>query len=120
MDSSDTELVRRVLASVLDRLGRDPASAQATHGYRAAGNNLVLIVLGQSDGPDDRALREPDSLSSSLARREQPSSSIGATHPGLEKFTVSQQCSSGSAPRACFLEPEKVCVNSGACEVRGY
>jgi hypothetical protein len=44
----------------------------------------------------------------------------GATHPGLERFTLSHLCSSGPAPRACYLEPEKVCVKSGACETRGY
>ena len=107
MDSSETELVRKVLASLIDRLdGR-------------AGNSLVVIVLGQDESPA-REPREPESMSSHPAGTDIITNRTGATHPGLERFTLSHLCSSGPAPRACFLEPEKVCVNSGACEVRGY
>ena len=44
----------------------------------------------------------------------------GPDHPGLEKFVVSGKCSSDSAPKTCFIEPDRVCVNSGACEMRGF
>jgi hypothetical protein len=40
-------------------------------------------------------------------------------HPGLERFPLS-----GLGPAApskpCFMEPGRLCVNSGACEMRGY
>jgi hypothetical protein len=42
------------------------------------------------------------------------------SHPGLERFTMVEAGSHSSVPRACFMEPTRVCVNSGACEMRGF
>jgi hypothetical protein len=42
------------------------------------------------------------------------------SHPGLERFTMVEAGSNSTVPRACFMEPNRVCVNSGACEMRGF
>lgn len=42
------------------------------------------------------------------------------SHPGLERFTMVEAGSHSTVPRACFMEPTRVCVNSGACEMRGF
>jgi hypothetical protein len=41
------------------------------------------------------------------------------SHPGLERFTIGTDTQT-SAPKSCFMEPDRPCVNSGACEMRGY
>ena len=41
------------------------------------------------------------------------------SHPGLERFTIEAD-SHPSAPKTCFMEPGRACVNSGACEMRGF
>ena len=43
-----------------------------------------------------------------------------ASHPGLERFTIIESQSISGAAKPCFMEPARVCVNSGACEMRGY
>jgi hypothetical protein len=42
------------------------------------------------------------------------------SHPGLERFIMLGADSPPPAPRACFMEPSRACVNSGACEMRGF
>lgn len=118
MDASETELVRKVLAAVLKRLeggGLIPVAEDvsvATDGSPArprsetGENNLMLLVLGPSV--------------SSSASESLETTRGGATHPVFQRFAVTQHCSPDSAPKPCFLEPDKVCVNSGACETRGY
>jgi len=41
------------------------------------------------------------------------------SHPGLERFRIESDPQT-SAPKTCFMEPDRLCVNSGACEMRGY
>jgi hypothetical protein len=41
------------------------------------------------------------------------------SHPGLERFTIEAD-SHPSVPKTCFMEPGRACVNSGACEMRGF
>jgi hypothetical protein len=41
-------------------------------------------------------------------------------HPGLEKFHLSETAAPSRETKSCFMEPERKCVNSGACEMRGY
>jgi hypothetical protein len=41
-------------------------------------------------------------------------------HPGHERFPLNEGPASTSARRPCFMEPDRVCVNSGACEMRGF
>ena len=41
------------------------------------------------------------------------------SHPGLERFTIGADLQP-SVPKRCFMEPGRSCVNSGACEMRGF
>lgn len=42
------------------------------------------------------------------------------SHPGLERFKMIEGAAPTPAPKACFMEPGRACVNSGACEMRGF
>lgn len=68
-------------------------------------------------------------VSSSIALPEDPrpegSKSCGCEHgvrlhPGLERFPLSEPGSGDPSLRSCFIEPDRACVGSGACEMRGY
>jgi hypothetical protein len=97
IDLNDTEIIRRVLTSLLDRLdeGSPPRLAQP------------------DSGPN-----EPESAGAEPGRASRIEDR--AAHPGLEKFSITEARHMDSAPRTCFMEPGRVCVNSGACEMRGY
>ncbi|HXU36802.1 MAG TPA: hypothetical protein VN937_10610 [Blastocatellia bacterium] len=43
-----------------------------------------------------------------------------ASHPGLERFTIIESSQTSSGKKACYMEPDRLCVKSGACEMRGY
>ena len=45
---------------------------------------------------------------------------ISASHPGLERFTIIESSQTSSGKKACHIEPDRPCVKSGACEMRGY
>lgn len=48
------------------------------------------------------------------------SASHSASHPGLERFTIIESEQSAPGQKACYMEPDRPCVKSGACEMRGY
>lgn len=114
MDSSNNEIVRRVLASVLEKLdrGRNESAAVSVSND---GSPVVLLVIGQADSGSNGA-KEPTRESREPRGIEDRTSA----HPGLEKFPLSEGLHTDSAPRTCFMEPGRACVNSGACEMRGY
>ena len=43
-----------------------------------------------------------------------------ASHPGLERFTIIASSPISSGQKPCYMEPDRPCVKSGACEMRGY
>ena len=49
----------------------------------------------------------------------QPSSQ-SASHPGLERFTIIEGDPTPLEHKPCYMEPDRSCVKSGACEMRGY
>ena len=52
-----------------------------------------------------------------------PSSSrpgTDAPHPGHERFTIIEARSPLAGQKTCYMEPSRPCVNSGACEMRGF
>jgi hypothetical protein len=155
MQSSDQDMVRRALSSILERLeggavseteitsGANVNQSTADHHTRSranvsggSDNPIILIVLGQSNAVTDgshilnaqaadarKDMREslaPANLKSyeiefTIDRRQMPSA-----HPGLERFPIAEAVTAPSAPKTCFMEPGRSCVNSGACEMRGY
>ena len=130
MQESNDEIARRVLAAVLERLGasssqQNGASALNQAPGTSAGEPVVVIVLGQanSDSAACKETRRP--LNEAPLARAANGSQSGfriASHPGLEKFPQPQSDSepNARAPKTCFMEPDRPCVNSGACEMRGY
>ncbi|HYP28190.1 MAG TPA: hypothetical protein VE262_15855 [Blastocatellia bacterium] len=108
IDPNNTDAVRRVLAGLLEKLERGSGEAAA-----GGANNLFVLMLGQVDS-------EPSGSNAPEPRNPSGVEGRTLTHPGLEKFTVVEGHQTDSAPRTCFMEPGRACVNSGACEMRGY
>jgi hypothetical protein len=110
MESSQQELIRRVLKSVLARLESTGAPGQiATGGIEGP---VLLVVLGEP-GEGARVAAQEQGPPARTAPRGI------ADHPGLERFSLREE-SKPHAPRICFMEPGRECVESGACEMRGY
>jgi hypothetical protein len=45
---------------------------------------------------------------------------VASSHPGLQRFANLETESPSPAFKSCFMEPDRECVHSGACEMRGY
>ena len=131
MQDSDQEIVRRVLSSILDRLNGsarvasqisggasvDRASSdQGISNHNASNDNsIILVVMGQGvNAPLAQAYDTRDDRAKGIGRAMQ------ATHPVFERFPIAEAETVSPAPKTCFMEPGRVCVNSGACEMRGY
>jgi hypothetical protein len=104
---------------------------------------LLAKLDGESRGGDDRAApvivvldglnpAAQDNAERCRPRFDEPGASAAAqgfapgqdnrqnSHPGLERFPLAETQSQSSVPKACFMEPERTCISSGACEMRGY
>lgn len=148
MENSDREIARRVLSAVLERLSGDArpgsslkasvtaddlsfAQSRLSNGQDSLivenATPIIFIVVNQEGAPSD--LREqsttrgsavvPDSVTRPALLNGHDNESRGQ-HPGLERFPIAESEPAASAPKNCFMEPGRVCVNSGACEMRGY
>jgi hypothetical protein len=110
MQSADAETIRRALASALESLGANKAEIATVGGTGKNDPQLVLVVIKESASPsegDTRVVRDK-------AGHEEHS------HPGLDRFTIEESDSKLPAPKKCFMEPDRACVHSGACEMRGF
>jgi len=135
MQDSTEEIARRVLESVLRRLddgaARQAAAPPVTPGA-ANGSPIIVILLG-----DQRAASPAVSAATSQNAApptivNQPASgcqnnshasagnSLQSTHPGLQRFDLASENVVPDAPRTCLLEPDRACVGSGACKMRGF
>ena len=72
----------------------------------------ALKQLNEEPSPSERVAGNVAAKPSALDRHE--------AHPGLERFPLSETDTAVAASKPCFMEPDRVCVNSGACEMRGY
>ena len=134
MQESNDEIARRVLEAVLDRLearGRsggllDPnASPAFNQGPQSTedGDPVVVVVVGRASLNPTRNEDTGRVLNEAClagATNGSPASFGNSYHPGLERFALPNTSSNAVAPKACFMEPDRPCVNSGACEIRGY
>jgi len=111
MQDSDKEIVRQVISSILERL-----DGGASNHNGGGDNPVVLVVMGH--GLNASSARAGD------AHEEKAQvvdwRGMQATHPVFEKFPIAEVETVSPAPKSCFMEPGRVCVNSGACEMRGY
>ena len=127
MQESNDDIARRVLAAVLGRLEasgsqQHEASALNQRSY-PAGDPVVVIVLGHANSNSSAVEEMHRPLNEAPFTRAMTGSqpSFGdALHPGLEKFEQLKPNPNARAPKTCFMEPDRPCVNSGACEIRGY
>jgi len=131
MNESNDEIVRRVLTSVLERLEASAGSTllQSTASVvneperSSSGDPLVVLVLGGANqtARNPTELRRTPNEAPLIQEVDGSRSNFGKTiHPGLEKFELPKTNSNTPAPKTCFMEPDRPCVNSGACEMRGY
>jgi hypothetical protein len=133
MQESNDEIARRVLEAVLERLearghsGSLDASASPALNQGSEspvnGDPVVVVVLGRAslNSPRKEDARRVLNEASLAGATNGSSTSFGNSyHPGLERFSLPETSSNTVAPKTCFMEPDRPCVNSGACEIRGY
>lgn len=128
----DQETVRRVLKAALNKLdGESPGDKQGSNSIRFSENDadapLILVVVGglnaQNEGAPSVLIADPNGETetdqSTVSNRDQRQGGQAA-HPGLERFPFPVTPSLSAASKACFMEPGRTCVSSGACEMRGF
>lgn len=134
MPDADQELVRRVLESVLRRLDERAAVAPSPSVLNATSvgpdNPVIFIVLGNLEhaqnaerGAPLHTAAEAINVTSNEATPAPGPTLAGSSqsaHPGLDKFPLAAAPANASVPKMCFMEPDRICVHSGACEMRGY
>ena len=101
----------------------DPWPSSESHGSEVP---IVLIVTGDLSAHSRNTavpkpanvddIKEPATVNSCVSDHSERKLS----HPGLERFIMLAADSAPQAPRPCFMEPDRDCVNSGACEMRGF
>ena len=134
MPDADQEIARRVLESVLRRLEANaPAASAATvlPSSRAGQDQpVVFIVLGNLElsqtgahsGDPRRAALEAINITDQKTQSAPapiPVGNLQPAHPEFERFPLADAQATAPVPKACFMEPDRICVHSGACEMRG-
>lgn len=119
MQDSDQEIVRQALSSILDRLNGGAGGANE--------KPIILVVMGQPNARGESADSREKERGNAASTVHPPDAENGfdrravqATHPVFERFQTAEAGTGSPAPKTCFMEPGRVCVNSGACEMRGY
>jgi hypothetical protein len=135
MNESNDEIARRVLASALERLEASAGSTSPQSGGSdieepaqsfSTGDPLVVLVLGGTSPTAARPKESRRTPDNEPLIQEVGSNFGKSIHPGLEKFEFPKTNTNTNtniitpAPKTCFMEPDRPCVNSGACEMRGY
>ena len=139
MRKDERDTVRQVLEAALKNLSQDAVDADASSesialfGERRPSSEsrgsevpVVLIVTGDLKArSQNTAMPEPASVDDTRGPAtvnscvsDHPERKL--SHPGLERFIIPGVDSPPLAPKACFMEPSRTCVNSGACEMRGF
>lgn len=129
MESNDRETITRVLEAALASLkdeasGNTPSSLTGvtsikspSTGVQPSSAPFVILINPNSS--------EKAGVSTASASQPGASNSCGCNHdesplhPGNERFPLSD-ADSRNPSRMCFIEPDRVCVGSGACEALGY
>ncbi len=144
MRESEKEIAQRALLSALECLQAITTSSDAPQSldYRSNSENVnsrarastdlsnpvVVIMFGPfslhntgESGDCDCAAGEransQEKLNSSKGKRP---FATQALHPVLEKFPIAESDANAPSPKTCFIESDRLCIGSGACEMRGY
>jgi hypothetical protein len=130
MAKVELDTIRKLLQGALRNLGDDSVVANLdsapiavlssqTEAPPVSGTPLVIVVTSEL-----QAAKNQQQTNQSFETLNTIPSQCGCnekkvSHPGLERFTIDPDTQT-SAPKSCFMEPDRLCVNSGACEMRGY
>jgi hypothetical protein len=101
----DKERIRQALEAAL--AGLDAPTEAATP---------MIIVLGGSRSSEQSSTAQ----SKQSIGGPKPYDGSTSSHPGLQRFPNLETESPAPAFKSCFMEPDRECVHSGACEMRGY
>jgi hypothetical protein len=125
----DKETVRWLLETALNKLdgetgdGYEGSSSIVVSESDNQGSPLILVLVGGLDSSTRAAPPERSSETGRLPTAEPSASAHSeapAAHPGLERFPLAITDANPAATKACFMEPGRACVSSGACEMRGF
>jgi hypothetical protein len=129
MESNDRETIIRVLEAALASL-KDEASGDALSRLPGV-TSIKLPPTGvEPSSAPVVILIQPNSSASAgnptaSAAQLEESNSCGCNHdelqlnPGVQRFPLSE-ADPRNPSKMCFIEPDRVCVGSGACEALGY
>lgn len=95
-----------------DRLDQSSARDKS---QETTGPPIVFILLGQAGSTNNEVYEKQ---ASHEAKTGGPVGS-DIPHPGFERFQISDS-RAADVPKTCFMEPGRICVNSGACEMLGH
>jgi hypothetical protein len=124
----ELDAIRKLLQGALKNLGEGAADINSapiavvsgsSDLTDASGTPMIVVVASDSALP-----REPRTSNQSQEPLNRITPECGCnerkvSHPGFERFTIDRGTQI-SAPKSCFMEPDRLCVNSGACEMRGF
>ena len=105
MEQSDQELLRETLMSIVKRIETGGSATEPP---------IVLVVLNTANNRHEEA----GAVIVKTDLGNQISHPPGGHHPGFERFPLAEP-RAADVPKYCFMEPDRVCVNSGACEMLG-
>ena len=126
MTGDSYSLARRALLSALQRLDEDARqpgagtdAVQSSIDKSSVASPVIVIVLGES---------VPGAVATESVLGERPGSVPVAVatgladvpHPGHQRYVLPSTHAVGNAPRPCFIEPDRSCIDSGCCESRGF
>ena len=139
MRKDERDAVRQMLEAVLRNLTGDAPEGQPdspsvqlfADGSTASdiGSYEAPVILVVSGDLKARVQNTASPRSADLGGADEPEkpkfgvadhSERKLSHPGLERFTLGDAGATSHAPKACFMEPGRACVNSGACEILGF
>jgi len=128
MADSTEQMTRRILESVLRQLESGAARAAITPAINpadhqsAGGSPIIVIMLGEPHATPAAlpVVAQPSACGCQNNSPDTGKNSLQSFHPGLERFDLRRDHAASNAPRRCDLEPDRDCVGSGACEMRGY
>jgi hypothetical protein len=109
MNSTDQDIACRLLRAALDRLENRDATLPASDAPQ-----VMIVVFGERK----TAEQNNNASSNEAIEDSRPLSLACSTHPSLARFPLAE--GSDTAPGMCFMEPDRHCVNSGACEMLGH
>lgn len=130
MPDADQEIARRVLEGVLRRLEGNAPVAPAATALTSQDQPMIFIVLGnlelsqngERSGNPQRVAIDAINITNSKTQPAPSPTIVGnsqTAHPEFDRFPLADAQATAPVPKACFMEPDRICVHSGACEMRG-